>query len=237
MKHWLPYDQATMLRLLRTDRSGLQDSLSDERTLWQLAKRRGLDPDRVLRRLVRPWRRLGAARRRVMLRRARRTFTQPHLAVHMFFHPFHIDTLNRQWPRIFGVSVAETYREMNSAHLSYLGVGVRHRGSAELVERDFRRLLRNIARQGLRRHEVLRSESRRALVANLGTMDGWLSYTPSGLRVNSSADARMVTASSSITAVSSLHCRVSDDSAGFLTTTHPYQPFASSAWTEGLSAP
>jgi hypothetical protein len=236
MKHWLPYDQTTLLRLLRTDRNGLQSSLSDKRTLWQLTKRRGLDPDRVLRGLVRQWQPRGAARRHVMLRRARRTFTQPHLAVHMFFHPFHIDMLNQQWPRIFGVSVAETYREMNSAHLSYLGVGARHRGSAELVRRDFRRLLRSVARDGVRRHEVLRSESRRGLAADLRMLDGWLSYAPSGLGADSPAHGRAVTASSAITAVRSLHCRLRNDSAGSSTATHWYHPFASSLWTEGLAS-
>jgi hypothetical protein len=213
MKHWLPYDETTMLRLLRTDRKGLQNSLSDERTLWRLARRRGLDPNLVLRRLVRQWGRQGTTRRRVMLRRARQTFTQPHLAVHMFFHPFHIDTLDRQWPRIFGVTVAETYREMKSTHLSYLGVGMRHRGSAELVRRDLRRLLRRVARDGLRRHEVLRSESRRALAADLRMIGGWLSYTRSGSMTHSRAHEQTPTASSARTAVSSLLCRVTDDSA------------------------
>ena len=141
-----------------------------------------------------------------MLRRARRTFTQPHLAVHMFSHPFHIDTLDWQWPRIFGVSVAETYREMNAAHLSYLGVGARHRGSADLVLRDFRRLLRNVARDGVRRHEVLRGDARQALAANFRKMGSWLSYTPPAPSAGSP-----VAASSTISAVSSLHCRLSDD--------------------------
>ena len=202
MKHWLPYDQFTLMRLLRTDRRGLQSSLSDKRTLWQLAKRRGLDPDRVLRRLIRQWRHRGAARQGLMLRRARRTFTQPHLAVHMFFHPFHIDTLDRQWPRIFGVSVARTYREAKSERLSYLAVGGRHRGSSVLVRRDFRRLLRNVANDGLRHHEVLPGESRRALADNLRMMNGWLSYAPSG------SPAHPASASSAI-AVGAFHCRLS----------------------------
>src|SRR5215203_6457511 len=64
MKHWLPYDERTLLRVLRMDRKGLQGSLSDERTLWRLSRRRGLDPNRVLRRLVRPWRRQGTTRDR-----------------------------------------------------------------------------------------------------------------------------------------------------------------------------
>lgn len=237
MKHWLPYDQATMLRLLRTDRAGLQSSISDERTLWQLAKRRGLDPDRVLRRLVRPWRHRGGGRRLLMLRRARRTFRQPHLAVHMFFHPFHVDALDRQWPRIFGVSVLETYREMNSAHLSYLGVGVRHRGSAELVRRDFRRLLRSVALEGLRRREVLPSESRLALAASRRMMGAWLSYVPPGSNPPTPTQPHTVTPSSAITAVSSLHCRLNDRSAGSATTADSYQPIANSLWTEGLASP
>ena len=133
----------------------------------------------------------------------------------MFTHPFHIDTLDWQWPRIFGVSVAATYREMNAAHLSYLGVGARHRGSADLVRRDFRRLLRNVARDGVRRHEVLRGEARHALAANFLKMGSWLSYTPSAV----SAGAP-VTASTTISVAGSLHCRLSDDSAGSSTTSH-----------------
>ena len=203
MKHWLPYKETTMLRLLGIDRAEL--STSGKRTLWQLARSRGLDPDRVLRRLVRPWRHHAAAKRRLMLHRARRTFTQQHLAVHMFSHPFHIAGLDSQWPRIFGVSVAETYREMYAGHLSYLGVGARHRGSADLVRRDFRHFLRNVAREGVRRHEVLRGDAREALAADFRKMVSWLSYTPTALSAGSP-----VAANSTSTAVSSLHCRLSD---------------------------
>ena len=67
-------------------------------------------------------------------------------------------------------------------------------------------------------------------------MGAWLSYAPSGLRAHSSAPERTVAASSAITAVSSLYCRLSDDAAGSSTTTHSYQPFTGSVWTQGLAS-
>ena len=111
-----------------------------------------------------------------MLARARRVFTQPHLSVHMFFHTFHIDSLNAAWPRIFGVDVTRTYQEMRRGGLCYLDVGVRHRGSATAVRRSLRAALAASERRGVRGGETLPAIAREVLAGRLSQADGWLTY-------------------------------------------------------------
>lgn len=92
MFHWLPYDEARLYRLLGIDRSRLRSWLRDDRrhTIAQLARRRGIAPEELALRLVRPWRdEVSPGRFRLLRRRALRTLTQGHLAQHIFFHPLH----------------------------------------------------------------------------------------------------------------------------------------------------
>jgi len=48
MSQWLPYDEATVDHLLHTDRDELASWLNDQRTLGQLARRRGFRDQRAL---------------------------------------------------------------------------------------------------------------------------------------------------------------------------------------------
>lgn len=104
MSGWLPYDEVRLEAELRSSRAELAGYLDDRRSLWALARRRHVAPSAhaLAVRLVAP-RRVGAAQRRVLVRRAEDTLTQPHLARHVLFHLFHTSALAPAAPRVFGL--------------------------------------------------------------------------------------------------------------------------------------
>jgi hypothetical protein len=123
MSQWLPYDEASLHHLLRTDRAELAAWLDDRRTLGQLARRRGFRSMSALAaRLVRArGQRLSAARRRVLERRALDTLTQAHLTRHVLFHIYHSPAVATSAPRVFGMSAAR-YRRLRDSGLSPLEI-------------------------------------------------------------------------------------------------------------------
>jgi hypothetical protein len=178
MRHWLPYDEDALRAALHLrDRAALQAVVSDTRTLADAARAQHLDPGKVVDSLVAPWRgRVSPARYRVLRSRAADTFTQPHLAVHMFFHPFHIDLLSRYWPKLFGVTVSETYAEMARDGLSYLEVAKRHRGARVPLVAEMQALFRRVAHQGVGRREMLPDEAKRVVTWQSQSLGSWLNY-------------------------------------------------------------
>lgn len=104
MSSWLPYDQARLESVLHTDRTELSLWLDDQRSLGQLAARRGFhDLEHLAVKLVQT-RVVSSRMRHVLIRRARDTLTQPHLARHLLFHPFHTSALAPAAEQVFGVS-------------------------------------------------------------------------------------------------------------------------------------
>lgn len=177
-RHWLPYSEDDLRAALGLrDRIALQSAISDTRSLADVARRKGLRPAAVVERLMRPWRgRVSAAHYGELRSRAMRTFTQPHLAVHMFFHPFHIDVLNQDWQKLFGVSVSQTYAEMNRRGLSYEEVAKLHRGARVPLIAELRAMFRRVAEEGVRLGEVSPSEARRFAAFQSATIRQWLTY-------------------------------------------------------------
>src|SRR3954467_6266398 len=119
MSQWLPYDEATLDHLLRTDRDELASWLDDQRTLGALARQRGFRSPRA------PAQRAPAARgghmspalRRTLERRALDTLTQAHLARHVLFHIYHSPAIGTAAHRLFGVSTAP-YKTLRNRGLS-----------------------------------------------------------------------------------------------------------------------
>ena len=151
MYHWLPYEEGSLYRLLGTSRAGVQRWLRDDRhhTLAQLARRRGLSPQRLADQLVEPWRgsvspgRLGTLRRRALL-----TLTQGHLAQHLFFHALHQPAIGVRALRIFGVRSLE-YRRLRLNGSSPTEIGRAHGRAPWQVRRSAYRVLRQYARRGV----------------------------------------------------------------------------------------
>jgi hypothetical protein len=177
-QRWLPFSEPTLEQVLHADRQQIQDWVHARRTLWELARRNGVDPRAAIRTLAAPWKPTGARHQREMRARTRQVLTHAHLAQHMLFHTFHVRAVNASWPQVFGVGVAQTYAEMRSLGLCYLQVGARHRGSAAVVQRDFASVLRGTERAGVRGGDVLPVEGRRNLDFQLAQMVPWLLWRP-----------------------------------------------------------
>src|SRR4051794_7562409 len=119
MSQWLPYDEATLDHLLRTDRDELASWLDDQRTLGALARKRGFRSQRALaeRLVAARGGHMSPALRRTLERRALETLTQAHLARHVLFHIYHSPAIATAAPRVFGMSAAH-YRELRDTGLS-----------------------------------------------------------------------------------------------------------------------
>jgi hypothetical protein len=119
MSSWLPYDEARLDTLLRTDRAELAHWLDDRRSLGDLARRRGwTDMDRLAGALVAPRRgHVSVATLRALRRHARDTLTQSHLARHVLFHIFHTSALITAAPNVFGMSPAR-FRTLRDTGMS-----------------------------------------------------------------------------------------------------------------------
>src|SRR3954470_15724187 len=79
--HWLPYDEQRLYRVLGISRNALWQQLRDDhRTLAQLAAEHGYPAPRRLAAELVATRRVSAAKRAELQRRAVRTITQGHLA-------------------------------------------------------------------------------------------------------------------------------------------------------------
>jgi hypothetical protein len=178
MRHWLPYRERDLAQLLGVrDRSSFP--IGDTRPLAAALRARRVTVTQAVARLLKPWRsRVSSAHYRLLASRTRRTLTQPHLAVHLFSHPFHIDELNRRWPTLFGVDVATTYDEMWRHGLSYIGVARRHRGPGVPLIGELSRLFDTVADEGVRRREVLPAQARALAARQRSGIGGWLQYRP-----------------------------------------------------------
>src|SRR4051794_18636301 len=91
MSQWLPYDEATLDHLLRTDRDELASWLDDQRTLGALARKRGFRSQRALAKRLVAARggHMSPAPRRTLERRALDTPTPAPPAPPLLFHIYH----------------------------------------------------------------------------------------------------------------------------------------------------
>jgi len=194
-RRWLPYSEATLSKVLDTDRYELGPWLRPgHRDLADLAHEKGISPTKAVRRVMAPERaRVSARQYRVLTRRARRTFTQRHLMQHMLFHNFHTGPANGAWPRAIGLSWPEIGRRRNAHHLSLWQVAERNGKDPEHVLEVVRAAIASNTREGIRRHATSRTQAlawQRRDMAALASYAKW----PAGGRVSlaqaSAADLR-----------------------------------------------
>ena len=83
-KHWIPYDEEELYAALGVDTQTLFAWLADDHhTIAQLARRRGVDPRTLVKRLMEPRRaELTKTEYAVLCERAERTITEGHLGWH-----------------------------------------------------------------------------------------------------------------------------------------------------------
>jgi hypothetical protein len=175
MSQWLPYDEATLDHLLHTDRDELASWLNDQRTLGQLARRRGLRDQRALaRRLVaaradHP----RGARRRVLEQRALDTLTQAHLARHVLFHIYHSPAVGTAALRVFGVSPAH-YRALRDRGLSPRRIAAAGHRSEARLRASLLRLFAERGRRAVRIGAMSARQARTLLDEQTGTVDAFM---------------------------------------------------------------
>jgi hypothetical protein len=135
MSAWMPFDEARLDAVVRTDHAALATWLDDHRTLLALAHAHGVDGSAasIAHRLVAP--RLAhvpARMRPVLERRARDMLTQAHLSRHVVFHVFHTPAIPAHAHAIFGLTPSR-FRALRDSGLSPTRIGARGGRSAAHV--------------------------------------------------------------------------------------------------------
>lgn len=136
MSAWLPFDEARLDAVARTDHAELRTWLDDHRTLLQLARLHGVtDSATVLaHRLVAPQlRHVRPAMRATLERRARDVVTQAHLSRHVLFHVFHTPAIPQAARGIFGMSPTR-FRTLRDSGRSPAAIGATARRSVAHVQ-------------------------------------------------------------------------------------------------------
>lgn len=177
-QHWIPYDEQTLLRDLGITRKELWRWLeADHRTIAGLARRLGRSPERLLDRLMAPWRaKVSAARYGELRSRARRTLTQGHLGQHVYFHFYHGIGIPTRAPALFGVTREEFIRLRKQDGLTPLQIGAAHGRDPTQIRASIAALLRRNADRAVATRSSPPAQARRMLRLQLGDLDRWLSH-------------------------------------------------------------
>lgn len=175
---WLPYNESDLFRILKVDIYSLGRWVTDHRGLDGLVRARGLKQAAVERELLKPWQgRVTGAQYRTLLRRTELTFSQHHLAVHMFFHTFHLNAVNGALPGLLKVSFQEM-GVLEGRGLSLMDIAVRHGRKPDYVLGRLKQLMRASALEGVRLRAVLPTQARAWLSYEDYTLSGWISWKP-----------------------------------------------------------
>jgi hypothetical protein len=173
MSQWLPYDEASLHHLLRTDRAELAAWLDDRRTLGQLARRRGFRSERALaaRLVAARGQRLSGARRRALERRALDTLTQAHLARHVLFHIYHSPAIAAR--SVFGLSPAR-YRALRDSGLSPRRIAAAGGRSEARLRTSLLRMLAGRGRRAVRLGAMSPHQARTLLSEQTAGVDAFM---------------------------------------------------------------
>jgi hypothetical protein len=177
--HWLPYKEGRLLRILGIDRATLggAQGINDDVTLCDVSRRHGKNPDKVLRKLVRPWRgEVSPAQYRELRQRARRTFTQPHLAVHMFFHYHHDNRFQESLLGLLGLSDWQAFGTQRATGASLASIGKRNGKSLRSIKRGGLAAERGGQLEGVQSKQTPASQARAWERVQRATIDSFLTY-------------------------------------------------------------
>jgi hypothetical protein len=165
MSAWMPFDEARLDAVVKTDHDELVKWLDDHRTLLQLARAHGVSASAssLAHRLVAP--RLPHVRRAmrpILEQRARDMLTQAHLSRHVIFHVFHTPAIPDNAHAIFGLTPSR-FRTLRNSGLSPVAIGAHGGKSAAHVRGALWSLLVARANRGVRRGALSRSEANHLL--------------------------------------------------------------------------
>lgn len=179
MRHWIPFDQATLERALGLSGRQLEAYLfNDHHTLAELARRRGVHLGELADHLVAPWHTLVDDQHLALLRaRTVRVLTQGHLAQHVFFHLFHSLGSRPVAHELFGMSSAALDRVRRRGRTP-LEVATRHGVPEHELTDGLLELLRTQHQEGIRTLQAWPAQSDRILARQTQTLACWLRSLP-----------------------------------------------------------
>jgi len=173
--HWIPFDEKSLMRALGLHGRDLEAYLyNDHHTLADLARSRGIDPERLADRLLLPLLRKSDVAQFARLRdHTLRILTQGHLAQHVFFHIFHGVSVRTAAPDIFRMSGDEYWRLRQRGYTP--GQIARRAGvSSRAVRAGMIRLFRGDRDAGVKFGLAWESESDRIFRRQVGALSCWM---------------------------------------------------------------
>ena len=173
-RHWVPFDGQQLEQALGLSAGQLEAYLYDDhRTLSELARARGVDPERLADELIAPWRPIVSAEHVAVLRgRTMRLLSQGHLAQHVFFHVYHGLDLPALAEKVFGIS-EPAYQALRLNRATPVDIARAHRVSEAALRAGMRELLGDDYQRGIDIQEAAPAESRRLLERQLSTLSCW----------------------------------------------------------------
>ncbi len=175
--HWVPFDEARLHRLLRTDRSELWSWLRhDVSTIAELGAERGWkSPRRLADALVaQRARHVSRARLRTLRSRTLRVLVQGHLSQHLLLHSLHQEAGPSEARSLFGVRSTGAFQALRRLDLSPLRIGRTHGRTRAQMQRGLERALRDAAREGVREGDTSARQARLILRRQLRQVPRWL---------------------------------------------------------------
>lgn len=178
MERWLPFDQTDLLAMLGLDAPALWKLIGRTgRSIDGVAAARGVPRHRLAHRLVNARSsQFDATPRHVLITRANRVLSQPHLAEHVLFHPFHTWSVLRNTREVFGVPQAAFDDLLQRRHLSFIEIastaGI---DRAELRRRALRHAAHG-ARKGMREGAITPTQAKAMRRLDIASFDQWSQY-------------------------------------------------------------
>lgn len=158
-EHWLPYEETRLFKLLGVSEAEVRSWVSKDRPLADLARSRGLDADKLIARLAKPWRgKVSPKQERKLRRRTRITFTQGHLGLHILNHHTHSSTINRILGKILAGKPVTAYPGM-----TYFEVAEQNGVSREAVREEMVAALTATSKRGVKLKATPKAQAARWL--------------------------------------------------------------------------
>jgi hypothetical protein len=162
--HWLPYDETRLYQVLGTSRSQLlvwMRRAHDHVPLTVFAREQGVPVAGLAQRLVGPrpaW--MSSSQYQVLVYRAGKTLTQPHLIHHMLGHLFHVPPLTRWLRHLLRLPESEIVQLHRSEGLSLAQIAQRQGIDPAALARRALAFLRSVQEQGVALHQTPAAQAR-----------------------------------------------------------------------------
>ncbi len=184
-KHWLPYDEGLLFRILDMSREDVRRYFNGDKRqtvapLANVARTKGYSARRLALRLVRAWHPKTSKRKfAVLIDHATRSLTQGHLMQHMLFHPFHNRNVFRASMDIFGVSMQELNIQLTQGR-SRRQIGRQHGRTDDQMRAAIRQALEATQARGVQLKLTPKAEAAREVAVALGALEAWLDESGAG---------------------------------------------------------